>query len=142
MSEIKTISLEDFQEDVTPYKSQKVRIKEFQFFSLSDMLYDDYYLQVGPRGGVIVCYGKNKKLSVGHCPFVKGGAISGVEFRTSGSWCASTIFPPAHKLPRLLAVMERGLAANLKQYKKTYDSAKTRLEKVQKLSEEYPEYSL
>ena len=142
MSDIKTVSLENFKEDVTLYKNQKVRISEFQFFVLTDMIYDDYYLQVGPRGGVAVCYGKNKKLTIGHYPFINATAIGGVEFKASGSWGHSTIFPGAHSMPRILANMEKVIVSNLKQYKRTYDNSAARLEKVQKLSKEYPEYSL
>lgn len=142
MDDITTISLEELIENVDEYKNQKVRVNEFAFFTNSTMIYDDYCLQIGPRGGVTVCYGGGKSLTVGLSPFKDADPEEGVWFKASGSYYKSLIFPTRKEIPRVLTNIEKSMKESVKQYKQTYDRAKARLDKVAELVEEYPEYSL
>lgn len=142
MSDIIEIPLEDFKKNRESLKNSKVKIKEFKFFINSAMAYDDYYLLIGPRGGVTVHYGKGKTLNTGYLPFKNSGPNTGVMHQGGGAYRKTLIFPSARGLPKALAKLEKSLTETVRQYKKTYDNANTRLKRLQKLSEEYPEYSL
>ena len=142
MTDITTVSLKTLQEDISSLKNKKVKLKEFAFFVNSTMVHDDYYLQIGPRGGVVVYYGKSKQLNVGHYPFADATPEKGVVINQSGSYYSSNIFPPRKEVPRVLSQAEKCLRETVKQYKKTYDRANERLDKIIELGKEYPEYSL
>lgn len=144
MSDIIELPLKDLQDNFEDYKGKKVRIAEFLFFATNNSIFDDYYLDIGPRGGIIVRYARSQRLSIGQASVLSGSVDGGIEFVTGSGWRAvrTVIFPPAPKMPKLLAAKEKELRAVVEQYKKTYHNAEKRLEAFIKINEKFPEYSL
>lgn len=145
MSDIQTVPLKELQDHIKEYKGQKVRIAEFMFFATSNAIYEDYYLVIGPRGGVTVHYATNgKTLNLGLAALKRGSVEEGIVHKVKSRYYTSNVlvFPPMSKVPGLMAKQEQLLRANLEQYEKTYLNAKERLDNFIKLNEKFPEYSL
>lgn len=141
MSDIEVVSLEEIQNNLENYHSKKIRISEFQFYVTTEMVYEDYYIQIGPKGGSAIHYDQGrKKVTLGSRLLNKANLTDGVH--VSGGWKTIVALPSRKQLPKILREIEDGLVRNVKQYKTTYDNAAARLERINKLNEEYPELSI
>ena len=146
MDDIVTVPLKTLQDNLNEYKKQKVKIAEFIFYVTGGMIYDDYYITVGPSGGVTINYDGGKKLSVGKAAIEDGTLDKGI-VHTRSQPCGygktrTVVLPPHRQVPKLLAQAEKQLIKSVAQYDKTLKSTIVRLEKITELSNKFPEYSL
>jgi hypothetical protein len=118
-------------------------------------LYEDYYILVGPRGGLTVHYGEGSK-SILSVEVLKGGSVETGIIRTNkNNHLVMTGFPPMTVIPKQLVFIEKkqntitdkckAVYENSKKqntatskYKAIYENSKKRLEHIEKLTEQFP----
>jgi hypothetical protein len=141
MQEVLVVPLATLQADIKAYAGKKVSVAELLFFYTSTMVYANYYLQIGPQGGVTVHHGKGTT-TLKMSSITEGSVESGITYTYGADTRRTVGLPPMKDVPKLLMQFEKEHAAATKQYETTYLRSKARLDSIKELVEKYPEYSL
>lgn len=143
MDDIETVTLEQFRNNMKAYKGKKVKLLDYPVFLNDNCVHVDYHIEVGPRGGTTVKYASKGSCNVPSKAFTESGEGDVKTAEKHGWYIKERVyFPAAKSLPAYLVRAEKAARKNLKQYEKTFLRAKKRVELLEQLNEQYPEYSL
>lgn len=138
------VSLKTFVNNFKSYRNKEVVLVDYPIFTYDEVVYDEYVLKVGPRGGIKVCYSNNKTLNVTVSSFKNAyESCRQVTKINSGYYGGSTtIFPTVKQMPNVIKSYLTSLREKEAKYKRLYEKAESKVQKFNKILESYPEYTI
>lgn len=142
------VSLENFidtclSNDFSTLKNKKITLHECPFFVNTQAIYDNYYIEVTKHNCIYIRYGKDgkKSVEVDRYSFDKRRNKNNGLYYNARKYSSSILGLPSIKMvPTVLGKLKTAAEENAKTYKKCYEGATERLNKINELLVQYPEH--